>query len=77
MGGYGAWKLGVYAPQKFAAIAPLCGGYEGNEPSDALVLADTPVWAFHGLMDEAVAPSKTTELMDILSPKNPQAKLTL
>ena len=26
MGGYGAWDLGLAYPEKFAALAPICGG---------------------------------------------------
>src|SRR5207247_355258 len=28
MGGYGTWNLGLTHPDKFAAIAPICGGGE-------------------------------------------------
>src|SRR6185312_8308672 len=28
MGGFGTWRLAFYAPDRFAAIAPICGGGE-------------------------------------------------
>jgi predicted peptidase len=28
MGGFGTWNLGLNHPEKFAAIAPICGGGE-------------------------------------------------
>ena len=43
MGGFGTWDLAQAAPERFAAIAPLCGG--GN--LDRLcVMRNLPVWAF-------------------------------
>jgi predicted peptidase len=59
MGGYGAWKLGLANPEKFAAIAPVCGG---GEPIDVLLasrkkaraLKTLGVWAFHGRRDPIV-----------------------
>ena len=30
MGGFGTWRLAAYAPEKIAAIAPVCGGGEGS-----------------------------------------------
>ena len=31
MGGYGTWSLGLACPERFAAIAPICGGGGGGE----------------------------------------------
>jgi len=44
MGGFGTWNLAQAAPERFAAIAPICG--RGN--SERLcIMRDVPVWAFH------------------------------
>jgi predicted peptidase len=68
MGGYGAWNLGVARPDKFAAIAPICGG---GSVIDVLLagygkkknpLIDFPVWAFHGAKD-SVVPLEESERM--------------
>jgi pimeloyl-ACP methyl ester carboxylesterase len=31
MGGYGTWSLGLKYPERFAAIAPVCGGGSGAD----------------------------------------------
>lgn len=51
MGGYAAWDLIARRPDLFAAAMPICGG--GN-PSRAKQIARTPVWAFHGVLDDRV-----------------------
>ena len=51
MGGYGAWDFASRYPDYFAAVAPICGG---GIPRLAGRLKDIPVWAFHGLKDDAV-----------------------
>lgn len=59
MGGYGTWHLAAAQPQRFAAIAPICGG--GN-PTQAAKLKNLPVWAFHGAKDDVV-PLSESEIM--------------
>jgi predicted peptidase len=59
MGGFGTWALAAAHPERFAAIAPICGG--GN-PSDAPKLAKLPIWVFHGAKD-TLAPVKRSEEM--------------
>lgn len=68
MGGYGTWDLGVSYPERFAAIAPICGG---GQVLDVLLagfgkssnpLATLPVWAFHGAKDPVV-PLEESERM--------------
>src|ERR1043166_1639190 len=59
MGGYGTWSLGISYPEKFAAIAPICGGGDtikvkltSRQKGDAL--KSLGVWAFHGGKDPTV-----------------------
>jgi predicted peptidase len=59
MGGYGTWSLGIRYPERFAAIAPICGGGEtisvllaGRQKGAAL--KSLGVWAFHGAKDPVV-----------------------
>ena len=59
MGGYGTWNLAVRYPQRFAAIAPICGG---GDTSKVCNIKNIPVWAFHGTQDKAV-PFKMSESM--------------
>ena len=51
MGGYGSWDLATRFPERFSAVAPVCGG--GDEKTAAR-LAHTPLWAWHGDADKAV-----------------------
>ena len=63
MGGFGTWALASYAPDRFAAIAPICGG---GEKFWVRTLVKTPVWAFHGAKDNTVPIRRTEELVDTL-----------
>ncbi len=60
LGGGTTWNMAIYHPEKYAAIAPLCGGV--SFPSKACAIKDVPVWAFHGAKDTAVS-IWTTEVM--------------
>jgi predicted peptidase len=59
MGGFGTWNLAAARPDRFAAIAPVCGG---GRPDKAAALKHLPIWTFHGAKDEIV-PIKSTEDM--------------
>ncbi len=48
MGGFGTWSLATALPDKWAAIAPICGG--GN-PKMAEKIKHIPCWCFHGDKD--------------------------
>jgi predicted peptidase len=71
MGGYGTWNLGLAYPEKFAAIAPLCGG---GEPIDVLLpghrkaraLKSLGVWAFHGRRDPVVPVEESERMMEAM-----------
>ena len=51
MGGRGAWDLVMTYPERFAAMAPVCGG---ALPDRACRLKDVPVRAYHGAKDDVV-----------------------
>lgn len=53
-GGWGAWHYGVRFHDIFAAIVPVCGGSEDDNETLA-VLANTPMWVFHGARDKDVS----------------------
>ena len=63
MGGFGTWSLAVTYPERFAAIAPICGG---GDPKKANALKDIPIWVFHGAKDEVVSPEKSEEMVNAL-----------
>ena len=66
MGGYGTWDLAFRNPDKFAAIAPVCGGGVRFGPR---AIPHLPVWAFHGGKDGVVPPSESETLVDLLKEK--------
>lgn len=59
MGGYGAWRLAAEAPERFAAVVPICGG---GDPAWAPRLRELPIWVFHG-SDDPVVPASESERM--------------
>ena len=50
MGGSGTWSLAAAHPNKWAAIAPICGG---GDPSNADKIKHLPCWCFCGDQDSA------------------------
>ena len=74
MGGFGTWALAAAHPEKFAAIAPICGG--GN-PADAKKLASLPIWVFHGDNDTTVPISKSQEMVDAIKKEGGDIKFTV
>ncbi len=74
MGGYGSWALASEYPDRFAAVAPICGG--GNHMM-SLTLKDVLVWAFHGAKDDVVPLKESQELVDAINARGGNAKLTV
>lgn len=76
MGGAGTWALAMEHPDRFAAVAPVCGRVIplliGN-------LWRTPIWAFHGEKDDVVPISNSREVVEWLqqSAKNENVKFTV
>jgi predicted peptidase len=69
MGGYGTWELGTTHPERFAAIAPVCGGGElisvllsSREKSAALKTLG--IWAFHGAKDPIVPVDESKRMVE-------------
>ncbi len=59
MGGNGTWSIALAQPDRFAAIAPVCGW---SVPSVACTIKDMPIWVFHGAKDNVV-PISSSEVM--------------
>ena len=74
MGGFGTWRLAAYAPDRLAAIAPICGGGEKYWTKE---FAHLPTWAFHGGKDEGVPPERSTVMIDELKKEGGNPKLTI
>ncbi len=68
MGGFGTWSLGLSHPERFAAIAPICGGGELITPllADRSKLTTLPVWAFHGAKDPVVPVEESERMVKLL-----------
>ncbi len=75
MGGYGTWHFGTKQPERFAALAPVCGG---GVPYRMRWIKQKPVWAFHGAKDTAVPLDESERLITQLQGmKNQNARLTV
>ncbi len=79
MGGYGAWYLGSEHPERFAAVVPICGGFDDmlGYPERVAGLRYTPVWAFHGAKDTLVPLSETTTMVKALRKFGGKVRLTV
>ena len=74
MGGFGTWSLAAYTPNRFAAIAPICGG---GEPYWTKRFSHVPAWVFHGAKDRLVPPQRSQAMVDALKKHGGNPKLTV
>lgn len=74
MGGFGSWRLAAYAPERLAAIAPICGGGETYWTKE---FAHLPVWAFHGAKDTGVPLERSQAMVDALKKSGGEPKFTI
>jgi predicted peptidase len=74
MGGFGTWATAAYAPHRFAAIVPICGGGEAYWTKD---FSHVPTWAFHGAKDSAVPLRRSEEMVEGLKKNGGNARLTV
>ena len=68
MGGAGTWSLALHAPERFAAVAPICGW--GATPAVTVISPKTlealrtlGIWAFHGTKDTVVRPEESERMI--------------
>lgn len=73
MGGFGTWDLAMRFPQRFAAIAPICGG---GIPALARRIKDIPAWVFHGDADPTVPVARSDEMVEALKKAGAEVKYT-
>ena len=82
LGGYGTWDLAQKYPQRWAAIAPCCGGIAfprrpgadspppvptaDPRPDVARKVAGLPAWVFHGGADPTVPVSESRQMVALL-----------
>lgn len=74
MGGFGTWDLASEYPQRFAAIAPICGG---GHPEQAWNMRHLPVWVFHGAKDEVVSIGLSEIMVQSLKKYNGKVRYTV
>ena len=82
MGGFGAWSLALEFPERFAAVAPLCGG--GNpsyvhsyDAGRKAALKALPFWAFHGDKDSSVPLVESERMVNALQKFGCDVKFTV
>ena len=76
MGGFGTWNWAILRPDRFAAIAPICGGSEENV-SEVTKIQHIPTWVFHGAKDEVVPLSASSHIVDALKDLGTTVKFTV
>jgi predicted peptidase len=85
MGGYGTWALGLAYPERFAAMAPICGGGESityllnkRDKVRGPIIKDMPIWVFHGAKDPTVPLAESERMVEMLKKGgNKTIKLTV
>ncbi|WP_010585326.1 carboxylesterase family protein [Schlesneria paludicola] len=74
MGGWATWKLAAYQPERFAAVAPICGWTDTRE---AVKFKRLPVWAIHGDDDGGVPFMETEQMVDAIRGIGGNVKFTI
>lgn len=74
MGGTGTWMLAMAYPEKFAAIAPICGtGIYWN----AGAVAHLPIFMYHGDCDNIVPVTESVKMLESVNKRGGNAKLKI
>lgn len=74
MGGYATWAWAALQPGRFAAIAPIAGGWATE---DACKLKELPIWAFHGAKDSVVPVGPHQQMIDAVKACGGNARMTV
>jgi len=74
MGGSGTWRMAAAHPERFAAIAPICGR---GDPADAPKLARLPIWVFQGAKDPVVRLDSQQAMVDAVKAAGGNVKFTV
>jgi beta-glucosidase len=79
MGGFGAWHLAVTYPDRFAALAPICGSgpWHTGFPERVREIKHLPIWVFHGAKDRTVLPRESKVLVKELQACGGNVRFTL
>lgn len=60
LGGFGTWELANRYPNRFAAIAPMCGGGKTEWTNN---IYHIPTWVFHGTQDRLIPVMRSDEMV--------------
>ena len=74
MGGQGTWEWAKDSPEKFAAIAPICGFSNKNNIEN---LVSIPIWVFHGAKDRVVDIKESETMVAWLKELGADVKFTV
>jgi predicted peptidase len=74
MGGSGTWQLSAAQPQRFAAIAPICGRADLDS---APKIKHIPTWVFHGAKDSPASVEHNKAIVAALKAAGGEPKFTL
>lgn len=74
MGGTGTWMLAMACPEKFAAIAPVCGTgiYWHSE-----IMKDVPIMTYHGDLDTVVPIDESIHMISAINRKGGNAQIKI
>jgi predicted peptidase len=66
MGGHGTWEWAHAAPERFAALAPVCGGWrdDATRPAACARLAQIPHYIAHGANDLIVPVARSDAMVE-------------
>lgn len=74
MGGYGTWNWCQASPERFAAVAPVCGDGDTN---DVERIKNVPIWIFHGDADPTVPIQGDSDCFAALQAVKARARFTI
>ncbi len=74
-GGSAAWEMAVQYPDKFAAMAVVCG--MTPLPYANWIDKDLPIWVFHGDQDKSIPISESVNMVDKLKAMGYDVKFTI
>jgi hypothetical protein len=81
LGGGGVWSVATSFPDTWAAILPICTGYNVLSSACNLAASNVPTWGFHGDKDYTVSYTVTQKMINAINactPKpSPLAKFTI
>ena len=75
-GGFGTWDWAFYRPDRFAAIAPICGA-SNYHVLNANILKDIPAWVFHGALDDVIPIDFSANLVKRIKSLGGEIKFTV